>query len=174
MMVICNVDSYFAAGTTFLVNDCAQENHNIFSRLNPDEYRQVLGNMKHCILATDLALFFPNKAKLSQIVEGDQFDWESPEHRLLVQTLIMTGSDLCASAKPWKKQLSTVAVIYEEFYRQGDFERRAGRDPVPIMNRFQEDEQVILCMMWSVSDLLVSIDTLYSFIRSVCPLLCEM
>ena len=22
---------------------------------------QVLGNMKHCILATDLALFFPNK-----------------------------------------------------------------------------------------------------------------
>ena len=104
--------------------------------------------MKHCILATDLALFFPNKAKLSQIVEVDQFDWESPEHRLLVQTLIMTGSDLCASAKPWKKQLSTVAVIYEEFYRQGDFERRAGRDPVPIMNRFQEDEQVSPWMMW--------------------------
>ena len=30
----------------------------------------------------------------------------------------MTGSDLCASAKPWDLQLETVAVIYEEFYIQ--------------------------------------------------------
>ena len=27
---------------------------------------QVLGNMKHCILATDLALFFPNKVFVSK------------------------------------------------------------------------------------------------------------
>ena len=79
---------------------------------------QVLGNMKHCILATDLALFFPNKAKLTKIVEENTFSWDNLEHRLLVETMIMTGSDLCASAKPWKKQLDTVAVIYEEFYRQ--------------------------------------------------------
>ena len=32
----------------------------------------------------------------------------------------MTGSDLCASAKPWDLQLETVAVIYEEFYIQVD------------------------------------------------------
>ncbi len=44
-----------------------QENHNIFSRLNPEEYRQVLGNIKHCILATDLALFFPNKARCGKL-----------------------------------------------------------------------------------------------------------
>ena len=30
----------------------------------------------------------------------------------------MTGSDLCASAKPWDQQLKTVSVIYEEFYIQ--------------------------------------------------------
>ena len=43
------------------INILQQEQQNIFSRLSPDEYKQVLGNMKHCILATDLALFFPNK-----------------------------------------------------------------------------------------------------------------
>lgn len=37
--------------------------------------------MKSCILATDLALFFPNKAKLSNIVKENTFDWEEPEHR---------------------------------------------------------------------------------------------
>ena len=30
----------------------------------------------------------------------------------------MTGSDLCASAKPWDLQMQTVEVIYDEFYKQ--------------------------------------------------------
>ena len=58
-----------------------QENHNIFAKLNPDEYRQVLGNIKHCILATDLALFFPNKARLSNILKEGGFSWDLPDHR---------------------------------------------------------------------------------------------
>ena len=60
---------------------CVQENHNIFSKLSPEEYKQVLGNMKHCILATDLALFFPNKARLADVLDTDSFDWANPEHR---------------------------------------------------------------------------------------------
>ena len=58
-----------------------QENHNIFSKLTPEEYKQVLGNMKHCILATDLALFFPNKSRLADIMETESFDWDNSEHR---------------------------------------------------------------------------------------------
>lgn len=58
-----------------------QENHNIFAKLNPDEYKQVLGNIKHCILATDLALFFPNKARLTNILKDDAFSWDLPDHR---------------------------------------------------------------------------------------------
>ena len=30
----------------------------------------------------------------------------------------MTGADLCASTKPWDVQVSTVKVIFEEFYAQ--------------------------------------------------------
>ena len=44
-------------------------------------YFKVLGNMKHCILATDLALFFPNKARLSNIVKENSFNWDIPDHR---------------------------------------------------------------------------------------------
>ena len=53
----------------------------------------------------------------------------------------MTGSDLCASSKPWELQLQTVDAIYDEFYRQGDVELRAGRVPVPIMNRCYLDQR---------------------------------
>ena len=50
--------------------------------------------------------------------EDNEFSWSSLEHRLLLQTMVMTGSDLCTSAKPWDQQLKTVSVIYEEFYIQ--------------------------------------------------------
>lgn len=101
----------------------------------------MLGNVKHCILATDLALFFPNRARLQDIVDREAFSWGLPDHRLLIEAIAMTGADLCASAKPWEAQRETVRVIFEEFYEQGDFEKRAGRVPIPMMDREKESEQ---------------------------------
>jgi cAMP and cAMP-inhibited cGMP 3',5'-cyclic phosphodiesterase 10 len=57
---------------------------------------QVLGNMKHCILATDLALFFPNKARLANIVKENSFSWDIPDHRLTYTLYISrSGKDIC-------------------------------------------------------------------------------
>ncbi|XP_037926477.1 probable 3',5'-cyclic phosphodiesterase pde-5 isoform X2 [Hermetia illucens] len=120
-----------------------QDGHNIFAKLNSHEYKQVLGLVKHCILATDLALFFPNRAKLTTLIEEEKFSWSVLEHRLLIQTIAMTASDLSASAKPWDIQIRTVKVIFEEFYQQGDAERAAGRTPIPMMDRSQTDQQAI-------------------------------
>lgn len=96
---------------------------------------------QHCILATDLALFFPNKAKLNVLVEEEKFSWTTLEHRLLVNAVAMTAADLSASAKPWEVQNETVKGIFEEFYDQGDAEREAGRTPMAMMDRFQPDQQ---------------------------------
>lgn len=97
--------------------------------------------IKHCILATDLALFFPNKAKLAMLIEEEKFSWSILEHRMLTQAITMTASDLSASAKPWEVQVQTVRVIFEEFYQQGDEERAAGRQPIAMMDRNQPDQQ---------------------------------
>lgn len=102
-----------------LTQSSFQEGHNIFAKLTSGEYKYVLSHLKHCILATDLALFFPNRERLNMLVAEDNFSWNMPEHRLLVQALCMTGSDLSASAKPWDIQAETVKVIFEEFYQQG-------------------------------------------------------
>lgn len=87
-----------------------QEGHNIFGKLSNSDYKELLGLIKHCILATDLALFFPNKAKLADLVKTSSFSWSIVEHRRLIQAIAMTGSDLCASAKPWDIQVETVKV----------------------------------------------------------------
>lgn len=101
----------------------------------------MLGLIKHCILATDLAIFFPNKAKLSILMAEEKFSWSIMEHRMLMQAISMTASDLSASTKPWEIQVQTVSVIFEEFYQQGDAERAAGRQPIPMMDRNQPDQQ---------------------------------
>ncbi|KAG8199264.1 hypothetical protein JTE90_003687 [Oedothorax gibbosus] len=118
-----------------------QDGHNIFRNLSSADYKKVLSNIKHCIIATDLALFFPNKARLSEIVKENRFDWSDHEHRLLLQTLIMTACDLCGSTKNWTQQEEIVKVIFQEFYDQGDAEKSQGRQPIPIMDRTKVDEQ---------------------------------
>ena len=54
---------------------------------------KVLTNMKNCILATDLALFFPNKARLANIVKDNVFDWDQPDHRFINISISYLPSD---------------------------------------------------------------------------------
>ncbi|CAB3408797.1 unnamed protein product [Caenorhabditis bovis] len=112
-----------------------QDGHNILKSLTSEEYKRTLSLIKHCILATDLTLFFSNKAKLNVLLEENKFDIQIPEHRLLSQAVLMTGCDLVASAKPWNIQTETVKVIFEEFYDQGDAERIGGKEPIAMMDR---------------------------------------
>lgn len=86
-------------------------------------------------------MFFPNQAKLEHLIDEKLFSWSNIEHRLLIQAIAMTASDLSASAKPWEVQEKTVKVIFEEFYIQGDAEKEAGRKPIPMMDRDRADYQ---------------------------------
>lgn len=75
------------------------------------------------------------------LIEEEKFSWSIMEHRMLMQAISMTASDLSASTKPWEIQKQTVSVIFEEFYQQGDAERAAGRVPISMMDRNQPDQQ---------------------------------
>ncbi|XP_065316589.1 probable 3',5'-cyclic phosphodiesterase pde-5 isoform X2 [Gordionus sp. m RMFG-2023] len=117
-----------------------QDGHNIIGDLSSTDYRKVLSLIKHCILATDLAQFFPFKEALVKRLDSEQFSWEDHHDRMLALAIIMTSCDLCASAKPWKFQQETVAVIMEEFFQQGDAEKSKGKKPIPLMDRDCSDQ----------------------------------
>ncbi|XP_048256360.1 probable 3',5'-cyclic phosphodiesterase pde-5 isoform X3 [Haliotis rufescens] len=116
------------------------EGHNIFKHLCSEEYKKVLGDIRHCILATDLALFFGNRAKLKDIADRNDFSWDIQEHRRVLRDIAMTSCDLCAMTKPWDVQAETVKVIYEEFYAQGDEEKEQGMTPMAMMDRDKKHE----------------------------------
>ncbi|RXG51746.1 putative 3',5'-cyclic phosphodiesterase pde-5 [Armadillidium vulgare] len=104
--------------------------------------QEVLDNMKHCILATDLKKFFKNKDIIEELIDEMSFDMEDLEHRLLLQELTMTSCDISASAKPWKIHVKYANEVIEEFYTQGDEEKRAGKTPIAMMDRDKPEQQV--------------------------------
>lgn len=116
-------------------------------------------------------MFFPNKAKLNMLIKEETFSWNILEHRLLVQAISMTASDLSASTKPWDIQSQTVSVIFEEFYQQGDAERAAGRMPISMMDRNQPDQQAASQVGFLTGICLPCYTLLYSLIPDTKPLL---
>lgn len=116
------------------------EGHNIFKYLTSDQYKQILGDIRQCILATDLALFFGNRARLQEVADKKEFSWDNDEHRHVLMAISMTACDLCSMYKPWNIQLKVVNVIMEEFWLQGDEEKSQGLTPMPMMDRDKKDE----------------------------------
>lgn len=116
------------------------EGHNIFKHLTSDQYKQILGDIRQCILATDLALFFGNRARLQEVCDKNEFSWDNTEHRHVLMAISMTACDLCSMYKPWNVQLQVVNVIMEEFWLQGDEEKSQGLTPMPMMDRDKKDE----------------------------------
>ena len=116
------------------------EGNDIFSFLTADQHKEVLDLIKKHIIATDLALYFGKQKFLAGLIEHNTFDMEDPNHREGMLQMMMTGADLCACAKPWETQMRTTDILYEEFYRQGDEEKKRGITPIPMMDRANKDE----------------------------------
>ncbi|KAK6170774.1 hypothetical protein SNE40_019084 [Patella caerulea] len=116
------------------------KDHDILSFLRADEYKEMLETIQQCIIATDLALYFSIQKVIANLIEDGTFDITVPEMRSHLLSLMMTGADLCAVSKPWETQHETAAEIYEEFYCQGDEEKKQGLVPIPMMDRDKKDE----------------------------------
>lgn len=59
---------------------------------------------------------------------------------MLVRAVLMSSSDLSANALPWDNHYNKVLSLFEEFYKQGDKEREAGRVPLSLMDRTKSQE----------------------------------
>lgn len=70
------------------------------------------------IIATDLAVFLRNSAKLAKILECDNFDQEEEMHKYLLRSIMMTCCDLSASCKPFKISKTICHNLMKEFYHQ--------------------------------------------------------
>lgn len=99
---------------------------NILENMSNADYKKALDIIEASILATDLALFFGAKKKISDIMMTGGFDKKNVEHLGLLRGVIMTCCDLSAMYKPFSNAKHTASSVYEEFFQQGDEEQRLG------------------------------------------------
>lgn len=99
---------------------------NILENMSNSDYKRALDIIEASILATDLALFFGTKKKISDLMMTGGFDKTNTEHLGLLRGVVMTCCDLSAMYKPFANAKHTASSVYEEFFQQGDEEQKLG------------------------------------------------
>eukprot|EP00008_Paramoeba_atlantica_P002356 CAMPEP_0201502742 /NCGR_PEP_ID=MMETSP0151_2-20130828/84300_1 /ASSEMBLY_ACC=CAM_ASM_000257 /TAXON_ID=200890 /ORGANISM="Paramoeba atlantica, Strain 621/1 / CCAP 1560/9" /LENGTH=130 /DNA_ID=CAMNT_0047896363 /DNA_START=606 /DNA_END=994 /DNA_ORIENTATION=- len=93
------------------------------------------------ILATDFAKHFSLVAMFKDLFASEERDMSLPENRLLVLKIALKGADISHTTKAQHLHLAWTDRVSEEFFCQGDEEKKAGLPISPGMNR----EEVNLC-----------------------------
>ncbi|XP_052719899.1 cGMP-dependent 3',5'-cyclic phosphodiesterase-like isoform X1 [Crassostrea angulata] len=107
---------------------------NIFENLSSKDYTTVLDLVRDIILATDLAHHLKIMNSLKEMAKVG-FDTKNERHHSLLLCLLMTASDLSDQTKPWDNTKHVAALIYREFFSQGDMEKSLGQKPAEMMDR---------------------------------------
>lgn len=111
-----------------------QEEFSIFKDLNNDEFKDIRKLMIELVLATDASLHFTDLAKFKSRVGADDFD-ASGDDKLSVLRMATHLADISNPVKPFKLALIWTGLLYDEFFKQGDKEIEAGRNPSFLMDR---------------------------------------
>jgi cGMP-dependent 3',5'-cyclic phosphodiesterase len=125
------LERHHLSQTMFILNT---DGCNIFENLTSEEYCEVLDHIRDIILATDLAHHLRIIKDIEVMTERGYSPDNSKEHYLLL-CLLMTCADLSDQSKNWKNLRSVAAMIYQEFFSQGDMEKALGRKPAEQMDR---------------------------------------
>jgi cAMP-specific phosphodiesterase 4 len=117
------------------------EDCNMLSNLAEDEQRQVKRNAVRLVLATDITREVNNLAALRTLVETSKVSKDGVlllnnyADRIQVLECLLHCADVSNPARPSALSIQWTDCIVEEFYCQGDEERRLGLPVSPMMDR---------------------------------------
>ncbi|ELU06480.1 hypothetical protein CAPTEDRAFT_169631 [Capitella teleta] len=125
------------------------EGHNIFSKMKSDDYGDVMNLLKQAILATDLSIHVQVRCQFFPLVASGLYDWDDPEQRELLRSVLMTTCDIATITKPWDVQRRVADLVVTEFLDQGDKEKTMLKiQPQAFMDREKQDELPRLQLEW--------------------------
>ena len=106
---------------------------NIFENLSKDEYKIMRKWIVSMVLATDMAKHFPDLNKLNTMVKAEDFlvNTMSEEDKIFFMSMSVHMADLSNPTKEWLIGLKWAILLYEEFFTQGNTEKKLG---IPVGN----------------------------------------
>ncbi|TPX75282.1 hypothetical protein CcCBS67573_g03449 [Chytriomyces confervae] len=127
---------------------------NIFSGFTVEEFEEMRRIVIKLIVATDMGKHFEIMSKFQTKMAATGFaKLDTQENRLLVLEIALKCSDLSNPSKPQDIAVQWSFCIMEEFYRQGDEERKHGLPVSNFMDR--QNPNVAKCQIGFI-DLLVA------------------
>ncbi|KAI9219577.1 hypothetical protein BC828DRAFT_349239 [Blastocladiella britannica] len=103
------------------------------SKVDFKAFRELVIEM---VLATDLSQHLPIISIFkNRVIQGNMDPDASREDRVLLFKMMMKCSDVSNPTKEWSLYEVWYKRILDEFFRQGDIERRLGLDVSPFMDR---------------------------------------
>ena len=102
-----------------------------FSREDQTELRKL---MIDCVLATDMTGHFKHVSEFQSKVDIG-FDFEKASDRMVIFQMCIKCADISNAARPQELNLNWTSRVMEEFFMQGDREKKEGLPISPLCDR---------------------------------------
>ncbi|CUG90589.1 cAMP-specific phosphodiesterase, putative, partial [Bodo saltans] len=113
---------------------------NIFAGLNQHDLTFAYRGLIDCVLATDMARHGEMLNNYIAMVANNEFNIEDETKRRMVMMMILKAGDISNVTKPFPISRKWATAVTEEFYQQGDMEKAAGVDVLPMFDRQANNE----------------------------------
>lgn len=104
--------------------------------LDRQSSRELQHQIQSLILATDIARQHEFLTAFKNYLDNDSLDVRMREHRHFMLQIALKCADISNPCRPWEMSRAWSLQVSEEFYRQGDLERRLGLPVTPLCDRY--------------------------------------
>ncbi|KAI8822980.1 uncharacterized protein EV422DRAFT_386969 [Fimicolochytrium jonesii] len=126
---------------------------NVFVGLSNEQYREARKLIISMVAATDMSQHFHYINKLKGKIAASALNWEEPSDRSLILECAIKCADLNNSAKPLEQSRKWAFSVMQEFFLQGDRERKLGMPVSKFMDRY--DTHIPKCQIGFIDVLVV-------------------
>lgn len=114
---------------------CIFRESQLFDHFHADVLEDMKEQLKHLILATDIARQNEYLKRFRELTSSQQFSMSNTNDRALVLQMALKCADLGNPCRPWMISRVWSNLICDEFYRMGQIERRLGVPLTPVCQR---------------------------------------
>ncbi|XP_064196688.1 3',5'-cyclic-AMP phosphodiesterase 7B-like [Anguilla rostrata] len=115
----------------------------LLSHLPADITQDIEQQLGSLILATDINRQNEFLGRFKSQLDGDDISLEDADHRHFVLQIALKCADICNPCRDWELSRQWSERVCEEFYRQGDLERRFELEVSPLCDQRSNSVPVI-------------------------------
>lgn len=107
----------------------------LFEHFSSDLFDNMKEQLKHLILATDIARQRDYLKRFKDLTTSEGFSMENVEDRGFILQIALKCADLSNPCRPWRVSSVWSGLICDEFHEMGEMERLSGIPFTPICHR---------------------------------------